>query len=101
MAITVEEKFEAFHAANPHVYVLFKTFALQALQSGAKKMSSKLIVERIRWEAAITTSGAGWSTTAGKPFLIDNRFTPWYARKFIKDFPRAASMFELREIRTP
>lgn len=101
MAITVEEKFEAFDAANPHIYTLFKQFALQALQSGARKMSSKLIINRIRWECAVTTTGAGWHVSSGKPFLIDDRFTPWYARKFIKDFPRAASMFELREIRTP
>ncbi len=101
MPSTVEDKFKAFDAANPHVYLLFKQFALEALRSGVRKLSSKLIIERIRWEAAITTTGAGWSTTSGKPFLIDNRFTPWYARKFIRDFPRAASMFELREIRTP
>lgn len=101
MPITVEDKFKAFDAANPHVYVLFKQFALQALRSGVRKLSSKLIIERIRWETTVATTGAGWSVTAGKPFLIDNRFTPWYARKFIADFPRAASMFELREIRTP
>lgn len=99
--MTVEEKFEVFHAANPHVYRLYKQFALQAFKAGATKISSKLIIERIRWEAAIATTGAGWHIERGKPFLIDNRFTAWYARKFIKDFPAAAARLELRVIRTP
>lgn len=99
--MTVEEKFEAFHAANPHVYSLFKRFAYEAFGSGATKISSKLIIERIRWETAISTTGAGWHTGAKKKFLIDNRFTAWYARKFCADFPKLAKKLELRTIRTP
>jgi hypothetical protein len=99
--MTVEEKFRLYDADNPHVYGLYKRFALEALKAGSRRISSKLIIERIRWEAAIATSGSGWNTASKKPFLIDNRFTPWYARKFIKDFPKASALFELREIRTP
>lgn len=99
--MTVQEKFEAFHAANPHVYSLFKRFAYELLKTGAKKISSKLIIERIRWECHVATTGAGWHIEASKKFLIDNRFTAWYARKFIEDFPKLATRFELREIRTP
>lgn len=101
MAMTTEEKFKVFDAANPHVYELFKQFARDALKAGAKRMSSKLIINRIRWECAVSTTGSGWHVAAGKKFLIDDRFTPWYARKFIGEFPSAAKIFELREIRTP
>lgn len=99
--MTVEAKFNAFHAANPHVYTLFKRFAYEAFKAGATKISSKLIIERIRWETTIHTTGAGWHVAAGKKFLIDNRFTPWYARKFCDDFPHLAKRLELRAIRTP
>lgn len=99
--MTVEAKFEAFHAANPHVYSLFKRFAYEAFKAGATKISSKLIIERIRWETTISTTGAGWHVAAGKKFLIDNRFTPWYARKFCTDFPHLAARLELRCIRKP
>ena len=99
--MTVEAKFRAFHAANPAVYGLFKRFAAEAIKAGIKRLSSKLIIERIRWECAISTTGAGWSVTKGKPFLIDNRFTCWYARKFMEDFPKAGEIFETRTIKTP
>lgn len=99
--MTVQEKFNAFHAANPHVYTMFKRFAYEAFKAGARKISSKLIIERIRWETTVSTTGAGWHVVGKKKFLIDNRFTCWYARLFINDFPRLASRLELREIRTP
>jgi hypothetical protein len=99
--MTVGEKFEAFHTANPHIYGLFKKFAYEAFVAGARKISSKLIIERIRWETTVTTTGAGWHVAGKKKFLIDNRFTAHYARLFIADFPKLASRFELREIRTP
>lgn len=99
--VTVQAKFEEFDKANPYVYVLFKQFALQALKAGRHRISSKLIIERIRWEACVSTTGAGWNVSASKPFLIDNRFTAWYARKFVGDFPKAAKHIEMRSIRTP
>lgn len=99
--MTVEDKFKRFDAENPHVYRLFKRFAYELLKTGATRISSKLIIERIRWETAVTTSGAGWDAAKKRKFLIDNRFTAWYARKFIGDFPALANRFEIREIRTP
>ena len=99
--MTVEDKFKAFHDANPHVYFLYKAFAYEAFKAGATKISSKLIVERIRWETAVKTTGTGWHVAAGKKFLIDNRFTAWYARKFIEDFPKLAKRLEIRAIKTP
>ena len=99
--MTVEDKFLAFHAANPHVYAHFKKFAAQAIKAGVKRMSSKLIIERIRWEAAVSTTGAGWSVAGKKAFLIDNRFTCHYSRMFMKDYPKAGAIFEIRTIKTP
>lgn len=99
--MTVESKFDAFHAANPHVYGMYKKFAAQAIRAGVKKMSSKLIIERIRWETTVMTTGAGWSPVTKKPFQIDNRFTCWYARKFMADHPKAGDLFEIRVIKTP
>lgn len=99
--MTIEAKFRAFDAANPHVYQLFKRFAYELLAAGSKRISSKAIIERIRWESRIATTGAGWHVAAGKKFLIDNRFTAHYARKFVAEFPKLANRIEMREIRTP
>ena len=99
--MTVEAKFDAFHAANPHVYKWFKQFAYELLKAGHTMLSSKMIVNRIRWECAISTTGSGWHVAARKPFLIDDRFTAWYSRKFCADFPMLAGKFEQRTIRRP
>lgn len=99
--MTNEERFDEFHAANPHVYTLFKRYAYELITAGHRKLSSKLIVERVRWEALVSTTGSGWHVAAGKPFLINNDFTAHYARKFAEDFPRLAGRFEFRTIRTP
>lgn len=101
MPLTVEQKFEAFDAANPKVYALFKRFAYELITAGVPRLSSKAIVERIRWETTISTTGSGWHAARGKPFLIDNRFTPWLSRRFIAEYPRLGAKFETREIRTP
>lgn len=99
--MSVESKFDAFHAANPHVYGMYKKFAAQAIRAGVKKMSSKLIIERIRWETTVVTTGAGWSPVTRKPFQIDNRFTAHYSRLFMKQYPGAGEIFETRVIKTP
>ena len=99
--MTVKNKFEAFHAANPDVYVQFRRFAAEAIKAGVKRMSSKLVIERIRWETTVRTTGSGYSTITKKPFQIDNRFTCWYARKFMEDYPKAGEIFETRVIKTP
>lgn len=99
--MTIQERFEEFDAANPHVYTLFKRYAYELIRAGHKKLSANLIVNRIRWESATTTTGSGWHVTAGKPFLINDNFSNRYARKFVADFPKLMDRFEFREIRTP
>jgi hypothetical protein len=90
---TVEKRFHNFHLENPHVYDMFIRFATQALTVGMNRISSKFIINRIRWEAMVTT--------AGENFKIDDRFTAWYARQFVKDFPEYSDRIEMRTIRTP
>ena len=99
--MTIEAKFRAFDAANPHIYALFRRFAYELLSAGVTRISSKAIIERIRWESRIATTGAGWHVARGKKFLIDNRFTAHYARKFAEDFPKLAGKLEMREMKVP
>ena len=89
----VQDKFKQFDAANPQVYDLFKQFAFALINAGSTKISSNLIINRIRWECTIKTTGS--------KYLIDNRFSAWYARKFVADFPQYSDMIDLRAIRTP
>ena len=95
--MSIKTKFDKFHADNPHVYRLFAMYAYQLIRAGHKKLSSKMIIERIRWETHITTTSSGWHMTRGKKLLINNSYTAYFSRRFMTDFPKLAHMFEVRE----
>lgn len=82
-----------FHTKNPQVYLLFEKFALQLLNAGNEKLGAKMIMERIRWE--ISTGGA----KDEHGFKINNNYTAYYSREFIKRNPKHKDCFEFRTIR--
>lgn len=71
-----KEKWWAYHNANPHVYDLFQKYTHEAINSGAKKCSPWLIIGRIRWETAITTTDVD--------FKISNDYIAFYSRLFMR-----------------
>jgi len=80
-------QFIEFHAKNPNVYEQFKDFAFQAIAVGRRALSSKLIIERIRWETTISTTD--------DQFKVSNNHTADYARLFTRDFPEHKGFFTL------
>lgn len=90
---SIPEAFQDFHRDNPRVYELFRKFALWLIETkGKKKISSKLIINRIRWEIYLETK------TEDK-YRINDAFTSHYARLFILEFPKYSDRFELRRLR--
>lgn len=85
------ERFEKFHRENPHVYELFKRFTFEAIKAGKKNLSVTMIIERIRWETDVVTSG--------EPYKINDIFKPYYSRKFMAEFPEHEGFFPTRRIR--
>jgi hypothetical protein len=83
-----ESRFREYHATNPEVYQWFKKFAFQKIRAGAKHVGAKAIFERIRFDSPVMASG--------DPFKVNNIFTPYYARLFMRDFPQYAGIFETR-----
>jgi len=95
--ITTKAAFDIYDKANPIVYEKFKTEAFRARnkRKGGRKRthySSKRILEWIRHECAMRI-------ISDDEFKINNNFTPWYARKFVLEFPDFKDFFEFREIR--
>lgn len=86
--MTLQEKFEIYHAENPHVYVLFRKYAKMAKDRGYTRFSSKAIFERLRWHYAMETQG--------DEFKLNNNYTAFYARELSKE-PEFNGFFELRE----
>lgn len=74
---------------HPQIWEYFKLFSLQMIGKGYKRIGSKMIFERIRWETMITGDGT---------FKVNNNYTPYYSRKFEKEFPEYEGMFVKREL---
>jgi alpha-acetolactate decarboxylase len=83
------DRFKKYHAANPHVYDAFVEFARQMKSAGHNKYSASAIIQRIRWEMDIKTTG--------KPFKIDDSFTPIYGRLADYQHPDLRKFFGFRK----
>lgn len=85
-------KFKEFHAANPKVMEKFLAYARLIRQRGFKKYSAWTIVNVIRWEEDLATSG--------DVFTINNDFIAIYARLVIHNYPdEFTGFFELRSMK--
>ncbi len=79
--------FSQYHSKNPQIYEEFKRFTFELINAGHRRLGSKQIVERIRWETMITTDGI---------FKVNNNYTVDYAYLFEQDFPSYAGIFAHR-----
>ena len=82
-----KEWFEYYDEENPQIYEFFKKYSLTAIQRGHKNLSAEFIFNAIRWETPITAEG---------DFKINNNAKPFYARKFMKEFPQYNGFFRKR-----
>jgi len=82
------ENFKKYHFENPHVYARFKELAFQMMKSGRKKYSSKLIINIIRWENDLITTG--------EEFKINDRYQSIYGRLLAFHHPEFETFFEFR-----
>lgn len=65
-------EFIDFHLDNPKVWRMYLQFASDMVQTGHKKLSSEMLINRVRWETMINTTD--------KIFKINNNHKPYYAR---------------------
>lgn len=84
------KQFNKFHADNPHVYDLFRSFTFQVIQVPKAHYSARAIFDRIRWFSDI-------ETVSDDPFKISNNHSPFYARLFMRDFPQHKGFFITKE----
>lgn len=88
---SIREGFHKFHEENPHIYQAFEQQALNAINKGRKKISSKLIINWIRWNEFLRSSDQN--------FRINDAYQSYYSRLFIKNHPHYAHVFEFRKLR--
>lgn len=82
-----ESRFRRYHKENPAVYELFVRFTRQAISAGRKRFSATAIIQRIRWETAVTGNDG---------FKINNNYSSYYARLFIREYPQHEGFFVTR-----
>lgn len=100
---TISQAFEEFDVANPEVYETIKKLALHAISLGKKRISFYMLTEVVRWEIYLKTHEHAGVTLKGaddRRFKISNNYRPYYARKFINEFPQHADKIEVRELRS-
>jgi len=90
---TIQERFEAFHKANPHVYEIVVGMARQLYHKGRKRISISMIFEVLRYEYLIRTEGDA--------FRLNNDFRSRYVRMLREREPALGALFETRELRSP
>lgn len=86
---TPETRFGQFHGENPHVYELFKRFTFEAIRSGRERFSARTILHRIRWYTGVETNDPSG-------FKVNDHWSPYYARLFVREYPQHARLFEMR-----
>jgi beta-glucosidase/6-phospho-beta-glucosidase/beta-galactosidase len=85
-----QEAFDKWNADNPAIWKYFEKFAFEVLAKGGKKVSHWLIINRIRWEVYIITSG--------DDFKISNNNIAFYARLWRKTYPQHKDLFNIKRM---
>lgn len=88
--MTLQEKFEIYHRANPHVLPLLVKFVDEAVASGRKHYSINAIFERIRWHMDIETTG--------DDFKLNNNYRSRYVRLLEQEHPEYVGFFFKRAL---
>lgn len=83
--------FQQYHQANPHLYELYKSIALQLIQQNRRVIGSAHIFQKMRYEYQFKTDGS--------PFKIDNNFAPMYARKFVLEHLQFGHLFKFKQLK--
>ena len=82
------ERFEAFHALNPHVMRALIRLARWTQNDGWRVCSIKLLFEQLRWQWAVQTQG--------DVYKLNNNFHAYYARLIMHRHPDLAGFFRIR-----
>jgi hypothetical protein len=88
---TLQQRFEAFHLANPWVLAELERMTAELAAAGRTRIGVKMLFEVIRWQHDRSTSGS--------EFKLNNNYTARYVRLMLGRHPEWAHMFELRELK--
>lgn len=83
-------EWEDFHRENPMIWEYFQKFSFEAIAKKRTKISHWLIINRIRWEIYVVTTG--------EDFKINNNFIAFYARLWQQMYPAHKGLFNTKRM---
>lgn len=86
---TLEERFDRFHAQNPHVFESLRDLALEMKANGYPHGGISMLYEVARWQLTFRTTDPD--------FKLNNNYKPLYARKLMAEVPGLEGFFLLRQ----
>ena len=86
---TLQDRFNAFHLANPKVYLELRRLARILVAKGHKKIGIQMLFEQMRWQ---------WyeRTTDLSGFKMNNSYAAYYSRLLMEQEPELAGVFTTR-----
>ncbi|OHD16554.1 MAG: hypothetical protein A2Y38_01215 [Spirochaetes bacterium GWB1_59_5] len=84
------ERFREYHAKNPQIYERFRELALSVYKAGRRHYSAWAIMNIIRWEHDLKTTGS--------EFKLSNDFIALYSRLMILNYPMFTDFFTLKQM---
>jgi hypothetical protein len=94
MRDTIEERFRAFHAANPVVYKHLVRLTRELYHRDRERIGIRCLWEQIRWHVAMGI------IRVKDDYKLNDNYTSRYVRMLIKDVPAWKSLFETRLLRS-
>jgi hypothetical protein len=93
--LTIQERFWAFHTANPWVYRALCALTKDLLSRGRKKLGIGMLWEVLRWHY--------WRATvdASSDFKLNDHYRSRYVRLLLQNHPEWEDVFEIRQLRSP
>jgi hypothetical protein len=83
-------EWEDFHRENPMIWEYFQKFSFEAVNKRHKKISHWLIINRIRWEVYLVTTG--------EDYKISNGYIAFYARHWQQTYPQHKELFNTKRM---
>lgn len=90
MKANITEQFEKFDSQHPEIYDEFVRRVDQLWNRGIRKYSSDSLLHIIRFHTVLD----GRDT---EQYKINNNYSAFYARKYIKQFPHREGFFATRQ----
>jgi len=86
-----KQNFEQYDTHHPEIWKQFRDITFRLIFRNVKHYGAKAIFEIIRYHRTIEYGDTDYK--------VNNNYTAYYARKFMRKFPGHQNFFETREVK--